>query len=201
MTFSNTPFVFATAVAACTLIGGMAVACPIASDLQRGIQLNFTDGTQEVYTSMKEGLVRAVGGNPGDDQYQLDLAYGVYLLVSQDIIDGQPDFGSRLTTAFPMSIAQMPIPQAGARWQADVTLTDADGTSPETQTFAMGGPRTQIIGDCSYEAIDIMVHYDGAEQLVDGLVLLPELGFAYLSWFEDNDGARSDYPVASISAR
>lgn len=191
----------ATLFAALLGAPGIALSCPTGADLAHGIAVSFQDGNVEIYRALKNGMVRATGGPTGTEDYQMDLAYGFYLLNSQNVENGRPDADSLQTTNFPMSIEGIPNPTPSMRWQVDVTLTDPGGTTNETQTFATGSSRMQQFGNCSYQVLDAIIHYDGENQVVDGLVYLPELGFGYLAWYQDEFGERTEYPVVQIYRR
>ena len=47
----------------------------------------------------------------------------------------------------------------------------------------------------------MIIAYGDAEESTDGLVYISDLGFGFLSWFEDSDGRETYIPVGIGTAR
>lgn len=161
--------------------------------------MSFDDGGSEIFTARQDGMVRVEGSYDGDPAYIYDLAQGSYLLASIDVYDGVPDAATRMTYSYPMPPAEMPVIEAESRWSLDAVTASFDGVIPESQSYATGAERIETIGGCEYRAIDMIVAYDDAGESTDGLVYLPDLGFAFLGWFEDSE-RRSTYTPVQIEA-
>lgn len=179
----------------------IALACPTSSDLAGGIMVVFDEGSEELYTGIRAGLVRMQSSYDGDVSATMDLASGTYVLSYMDVFDGQPDTSSRITTAYPGGLSSLPAPTPGQRWSQPTIVTDSNGPYPETVEVAWADQGQVGVGDCSYTAIEGIIAYkgEGVEPYFEGITFLPELGIGYVNWYQDEAG-REDYVVYSISA-
>lgn len=188
-----------SAILAAPLLSSAALACPTGADLATGISIRFDDGALETYTALRDDLVRIEQGYDGEASAVMDLALGVYLLSYMDVVNGSPDTGSRYTISYPGGIGGLQVPAPGQRWTAETVLMDSTGPYTETMTVAWSQPFEQIIGACSYEAIEALIAYQGDDFYTEGLVFLPDLGVAYVSAYEDTSG-RSEYAAVEVFA-
>lgn len=155
--------------------------CPTGADLATGIRVIDSDGATDTYKTNGENMVESqYRFEPGEGARSL-LAQGVYMVLAQDIENGEITAGTRSTFTYPLAPGQMPVPEAGGQWVADVVTLDSDGMSTTTHQMNFGAETQFAIGACSYRMIPIEVRYD--EDDGELLYYLPELGFALLGGF------------------
>ena len=162
-----------------TLVPTLAFAeCPTGADLTTGIRVTEPDGATDTYTRESAHLVESqYRFEPGEGARSL-LAQGIYMVLAQDVEAGTIVPGTRSTYTYPLPPEQMPIPEPGGSWTADVVTLDSEGIARETHVMTFGALSRITFGPCSYGMIPIEIRY-GEE---DGELLhyLPELGFALL---------------------
>ena len=54
--------------------------------------------------------------------------------------------------------AALPVPEAGARWSADLT----DGATPYRLSLAAGATASLAIGPCRYDAVEVLTVWQAA---------------------------------------
>ncbi|AHM04833.1 hypothetical protein roselon_02512 [Roseibacterium elongatum DSM 19469] len=164
--------------AACFCLPIAALAdCPKSGDLAGGIEIRYADGAVETYRQVAPNLVTAVfdaPGSPGSAAESL-LAQGIYLIQTQDLVNGMPDLQTRTTYTYPLPPGAMPEPQPGGGWAAMVRAEDSTGVDETRHDMRFEAETRLVIGACSYRMIPIEVRYDGDGEL---LHYLPELGIA-----------------------
>ncbi len=197
-------------IAACTFALALGAApvlaqtsCPTAADLARGIQLTYDDGTVEVYRSTdRAGVIDVYGEDPFGYAYRMLIAHGTHLLMYEEVVNGASDPNSRQTYDYGVSVANMPVPFPGGRWAVDVIATTVEGPRSETQVQAYDAIVTQRIGPCRYDRIEAVIAYDTADDYIEGIHFLPELGLGYLVWSESYGATAMDLtPVAIAPVR
>jgi hypothetical protein len=149
--------------------------CPTRADLERGVTISYDDGATELYQRTGPNIVTAFYRAPDGVSTASLLAQGVYLVQTIDMIDGAPDAGSRATYTYPLSPGEMPMPEPGGFWQADVLYFDRSEALTVLHDMTFGAETTLTIGPCRYRMVPIEVRYEG-----DGEVLhyMPDLGIA-----------------------
>ena len=152
--------------------------CPTGADLATGIRVIDADDASDTYKTYSEHMVESqYRYEPGEGARSL-LAQGVYLVLAQDIENGEVAAGTRSTFTYPVQPGQMPMPEPGGQWVADVVLLDDKGLESTTHQMSFGQETQFALGACSYRMIPIEVLY--AEDDGELLYYLPELGFALL---------------------
>lgn len=155
--------------------------CPTGADLATGIRVIDSDDASDTYTAQSEHLVESqYRYEPGDGARSI-LAQGIYMVLAQDIEDDRIVAGSRSTYTYPLTPGNMPTPEPGGVWTADVVTLDRDGISTTSHHMEFGAETQLAIGVCSYRMIPIEVRYD--EDDGELLYYLPDLGFALLGGF------------------
>ncbi len=178
-------------LASCLLIAApMAMACPVADDLTKGIRFTVDGTDTEEYRRMSPGLVEALYRTAEGDLTRNLLGQGVYLLEYVDVIDGDPDPSTRTTYAFPGKPEELTVPTPGTSISYDVVVNYAGDLDKERQTYSFGQKSLLNFGACEYEMIVVEVRYSPDEtEMVDYLYYMPEFGFAYYAGSDAEDGA------------
>lgn len=152
--------------------------CPTGADLVTGIRVTEPDGSTDTYRRDSEHLVESqYRFEPGTGARSL-LAKGIYMILAQDVEAGRIVPGARSTYTYPLPPDQMPLPEPGGSWTADVVTLDSEGLSSETHVITFGALTQITFGACSYRMIPIEVRY--GEDDGELLHYLPDLGFALL---------------------
>lgn len=175
--------------------------CPVSGDLDTGIQLSHEDGTVEVYRAISPGIVELIGEYPDGYISRTLTGQGVYLLEFADLVDGEIDPSTRITYAMRDLPTDLPVPKDGVTFRAAMTVTNSDEMYAE-KLAATWGEQTQMTYDgCSYTMIPGTLSYVNSDySYEEGLHYLPELEFAYLASYFDQDMSAPDiYVVTSIS--
>lgn len=185
-----TAFPLALALAAC--LPALAVAqtlpgCPAATALESGIRIELSDGTAEIYRRAGPGRVSIEVREDGATFQRMMTAHGVHLTRFEEIQGQQPVAASLQTYDYGVPAAELPMPSAGGRWQADVEVTSPQGTRDEGQLQAYGPETTVTIAECSYAAFSVLIAYDTEDNYLEELTYLPELGFGYLVWSQSTN--------------
>lgn len=162
-------------------------ACPVEADLDRGIRVEYDDGTTEVFRAMEAPGVVAVRGVLGDGTgYRAELGRGVHLLsYAPSAADGAPDVAGRITYDYGLAAMALPVPRPGERFDTPVIVTDAYGSRDEAQSQAYGPEEVLAIGGCSYGMVPVIIAYDTDSAYTEALRYLPELGISLLNWQEN----------------
>lgn len=175
------------------ILPGLAAAqCPVAADLEKGIEIETVEGEVESFIRIDPHRVQSLLMYDEGAGTRILLGKGVYLLEVLDEEDGQPVVGTRATYTFPLPVADLPPITPGGGWSTKAAILDADGLSSEVQHYIFGAQARVTIGACSYDMIPIELRYRGeaSEGDIDYLHYLPDLGISYLvrSYY----GAHSD---------
>ncbi len=193
------PTIAAILLGAVLPASGAAADCPVPADLDSGIAVRFDDGALERYVRTRPAVVRLERSFDGAVESIMDLGHGVYVLTYMDVFDGSPDLGSRMTTSFPGGLASLQPPAPGARWTARTLLLDRSGPTEENITVAWGALAETEIGGCRFTVLDGIIAYQSDNAYFEGVTYLPEFGFGFLQWAEDETG-RSTFTALSIEA-
>ena len=170
--------------------------CATAADLARGVTLDFDDATSEVYRAAGPGIQTVEGRDDAGAYYGLRIAQGTHLLEYFDIVDGQPDAGSRQEYDYGTAPADLPVPTPGGRFSAEVTVAASDGVRTEAQTQAYVAGEPLAVGGCTYDTVQAVIAYDTTDNYIESVSYLPELGIGYLVWNE-SDGVRSEDTIVT----
>ena len=150
-------------------------ACPTGADLTLGIVIGYPDGATETFTQIQPNVVSAIYAAPDGFVSESLLSQGVYLVQTQEIVDGMRDPGTRMTYTYPLSPGAMPTPRPGGSWSANVVTMEGGSLDQTQHDMRFEAETTLAIGACSYRMVPIEVTYDGDGEL---LHYLPELGIA-----------------------
>jgi hypothetical protein len=166
-------------------------ACPTASDLANGITFDLTGTETETYRDAGNGVVEVIYSDGEGFQTRTLLGQGAYLLEIVDLENGTPVPDTRTTYAHIFPPAEMPKPQPEMVWASQVTTT-GDGFGQELHDHRGGVLSTITVGTCRYDTFRLTVTYDDADNTIDTLQYLPELGFALLVGvaYNEEDGTR-----------
>ena len=172
--------------------------CLSSADLQAGIHVDYADGTTETYVRTGPGLMSVDGFDGGELYFQLELAHGTHLLSYVAVSGGQPDESTRQTYDYGVAPAELPVPVAGQRFNADVTVTASDGPRQEGQLQAYVEGVPLVIDGCTYETLDVIIAYDTADNYMENIRYLPQLGLGYLLWNQTDEGKSDDNIVTGM---
>ena len=169
------------------LIPVAAAACVTAADLAGGIRIDKDTGVVETYRTLRPGVVGLLVEFDAHSGSKVELAYGVYSLGFTDIVEGKLDPATRTRFEYDLAPADMPLPVAGGRWQAESFVIDGGSRRTETVTASWRGQEQMTVDGCDYEAITGTIRYAGADYTAEeGLIYLPELGISTLSYYSDD---------------
>ena len=169
-------------------------ACAVAGDVQRGVHLDFADGSRETYREIAPSILSVDGTAGAVTHFRLEVAHGTHLLSYVAITDGAPDEPSRQTYDYGADPAALPVPAAGARFNVEVTVTSDVGVRREDQLQAYVEGAPLRLAGCTYAAIDVLIAYDTQDNYIESIRYLPDLGIGYLMW-NQSDGVQTDENV------
>lgn len=173
--------------------------CPTASDLVRGIRVDYADGSAEVFRPQRPGVMKVDGMIDGQLAYRMEIAQGTHLLRYEDIVQGRPVASSVNEYDYSLAPLEMPVPQPGDRWQADVLVTTLEGERREAQSQVYDQVDPVEIGECTYDRVPVVIAYDTEDGYLEGVAYLPALGLGFLVWSETDDGERVGTDPVRIS--
>ena len=177
---------------------GLAQNCPTASDLDRGIRVDRSDGYTEYFRRGGQGIIAVEGHVDRKLEYNLELAGGLQLLSYSGNVGETPEAEGDLTYDYGSSAGALPGPVPNGRWQSPVTVTAKSGPFSEPQLYAYG-PLEQIsIGGCQYAMISVTIAYQNTDNYIETVQFLPDLGFSVLIEQGDDSGAPTVYTIERI---
>ncbi len=180
-------------MAGCLALPGtlaLAQACPVASDLEKGIRFTVDGTDTEVYRRVGPDMIEAIYSAADDYQSRSMLAQGVYLVELVDLVEGAPDLSTRTTYAFAQRAEELMMPEAGRSVTYDLVVNSDGDLNQERQSYSFDQPAKINFGACEYEMIQIEIRYDPDEaETVDLLYYLPELGFSYYAGSDYLEGS------------
>ncbi len=164
--------------------------CPTDADLGRGITLHFGDGASETYTAVADATTQVDGKFNGALSYRLLIAQGTHLLSYVEVVDGAEDPASQQVYDYGLAPSQLPVPVAGERFNANVTVAASDGARQEPQLQAyVEGPEL-VVGTCRYATIDALIAYDTENNYMETIRYIPELALGFMLWNQSDQDAR-----------
>ena len=172
--------------------------CLSSDDLRSGVHLDYADGTTETYRMIGEATMSVDGYDAGEPYFRLEIAHGTHLLSYFAVQDGRPDEASRQTYDYGVDPSALPVPVAGGRFNTDVTVTASDGPRQEAQLQAYVAGEPLSVGGCTYQTLDVLIAYDTADNYMESIRFLPELGLGYLLWNQSDDGQSEENIVTAI---
>jgi hypothetical protein len=192
----------ATLMLAATLgcLAGMAAAqarCPTGDDLARGIRVDFSDGSHEVFRDPGMGIVVVDGVDANGYGYRMELVHGLHLLSYVNVTGGVVDDQSAIAYDYGVGASDLPVPVAGGRWSTGVWVNDPLGRRSEPQSHVWGEVGVVDIGGCTYEMLEAVIMYKTGDGYRESLEYIPELGFGYLVWNESQ--VMEAVPVRAVS--
>ena len=78
-------------------------------------------------------------------------------------------------------------------------LTRPGEVITEAQSQVYGAEDLLQIGECRYRSLEAVIAYDTPDGYIEGLLWLPELGFAILDWTQTGAEDRIDIVPLAIS--
>jgi hypothetical protein len=192
----------ATIILAATLVcqAGVAAAqarCPTGDDLARGIRVDFSDGSYEIFRNPGMDIVVVDGVDPNGYAYQMELVHGLHLLSYVNVAGGVVDDQSAISYDYGVGASALPVPSAGGKWSSGVSVIDGFGQRSEPQSHVWGEVTMVDIGGCTYEMIEVVISYKTGDGYREALEYIPELGFGYLVWNESQ--MMEAVPVTAVS--
>lgn len=180
--------------------------CPVAADLETGIEIRYADDSSEIYRLLREDVVLVAEG-VADPTWRNLLARGVFLLQLASLEEGRVDLAYTTNITYPVPLAELPLPTPGGTATYETLTNDANFAtiSTETQTHSYGEETTLAIGGCSYGMILMEVTYSGAGEwattYIEEIGYLPDLGIGVLlSFREDGEDEPDTFEPVLIRA-
>lgn len=175
-------------VLACTFATSAFADCPTGADRAKGIRAILSDGSVEEYRDLRPGVVELIARYEDGYTARNLLGQGTYVIELADFEDGQIVPTSRITSSYPMSADEMPLPKPGSEWTVKVAMRDADGFFQEQQTHRWGEQTKATYQNCSYDMIPGQLSYAGeGYNYQEEIHYLPELGLGLLVAYSDGD--------------
>lgn len=178
----------------------LAEECPVATDLEAGIRFGVDKGDEEVFRSLRPGVVEAIFTHADGGATRSLLGQGIYLLELMDMDGAEPDPSTRMTYAFPQNAEDLPLPVPGSTAQFSLLRNERGNFESEVQSYDFGPKGRATFGACTYDMIPIEIRYsEDDSNTVDLLHYLPELGIAYYAG-STYDGTTDRYIYHRIEA-
>lgn len=165
----------------CVAAAPVGADCPSAADLSTGIRVISATGESETFTTVAPDVVASVYDDGHGYANRVLMAQGVYLLELVDLENGDVVPETRLVYGHPQGPQAFPAPAPGTTYSATVTMREGSDVWPEAQGYVFGRPSRIAIGACGYDLIEVTVTYADAEDTVETVHYLPELGVSYLA--------------------
>lgn len=177
-----------------TLPPALALSCPTASDLERGVLLTYASGDTELVKRIQPDVLSVLYTATDGWQSKLLLGKGVYTLQSVDLDDGEIDLNTQINYAFSVHPSELPAPTAGLAFQETLLVNATGDFDREVHDYQFTALPAQTIGTCTYDAIEVKIAYQDADNWVDTLVYFPALEASYLAAndYDDADGRKTD---------
>lgn len=158
----------ATAFWALGAVGAMAqTQCVGEFDLERGILVEFADGSVTFYQGDPRGLVEITRVEAGEQnvQYRYTSLHGIYFLDEFIVIDDRIFEEGRVRTVFGQPLRLLPTPRSQDAWEGENIniITGRAAPRAETMRVAFGERGEAIIGPCSYTSVEMAIRYDWPE--------------------------------------
>jgi len=165
--------------------------CLTASDMTGGISVTLDNGAIEVYRrDMNDpALVTVDGSGESGPAYRLVLVRGILVVLFETVDESAGAMNVSTSYSYPLAPADVPVPVAGALWQISALRNDSEGETPEDQIHQAGDLTPITIGECTYAAIPVTVAYGAT--YVEEITYLPDLGFGFLHWFQNEGGEKN----------
>lgn len=169
-------------------------ACPTQSDLAEGIGFDIAGGGTETYKALNNGVIEVVYSDSDGFSSRTMLGQGAYLLEVIDLDNGAPDPSTRITYSHVLAPEDMPVPRPNGGWVSKVASMEGGSVTQEVQDHTFGPMGTLTVGACSYDTFEITVRYDDADESIDTIAYLPELGIGLLVGiaYNGSEGERVD---------
>lgn len=180
--------------------------CPVAADLETGIEIRYADDSSEIYNRLGDEVVMVSEGG-ADPTWRNLLARGVFVLQLASLEEGRvdPAYTTNITYPVPLADLSLPVPGGTAIYHTVTNEANFATISTETQTHSYGEAGSLVIGDCSYGMIPMDVTYSGAGDwattYIEEIGYLPDLGIGVLlSFREEGDDELDTFEPVSIRA-
>ena len=167
------------------LAGPAHAACVTTSDMERGVEATYADGTSATLVRQVGGTVRMderpAGGGP---VVRSLLARGFWEVRSFEVdAEGWPVDESRLETLYSDEPEALPGPEPGLVWVGTNTPV-FEGTTLASEPMVVEAVATEplTLGECRYEAVEVRARIGGTPDTAVALryLHLPRLGAALL---------------------
>lgn len=164
-------------------------ACPVLSDLTRGIEVRTGDGNVEIHRRMDSSRTQTTISFSDGEGSVMEFHHGVYALTSIPVFNGKPEPSQIQIFGDDNAVAEWPKPEPYARW-----TTAGTGAAD----VSAGGPTTYRLGSCTYDGFQVQLVFKD-DDYEETYWYLSELGIGLLVETKlGNDIDRVDY--ISISA-
>ena len=162
---------------ALVMLPSAALGCPVASDLETGVEITRSDGVVTTYLVALDGSVIATMVGP-DLTTDTVLRFGIYPSLSA--ISGGKVIGADTQTFYEVGAALDDPPRPGMTKRVKALVASSlGGQFPETQSYAWEDAATLTIGDCTYTGASGHMQADRDDMVTrEELFYMDELGFA-----------------------
>ena len=159
------------------LLPSAALGCPVASDLERGVEIVRSDGVVTTYVSAPDGSIIATMVSSAFTSETV-LRFGIYESLS--LITGGNVIGADTQTFYEVGATLDVPPRPGMTMRVKALVASSlGGQFPETQSYIWEEAAALTIGDCTYTGVSgrKQADRDGMVTRQD-LFYLDEFGFA-----------------------
>lgn len=155
--------------------------CPTADDLDYGIRMTESDGTENIFRAIGGGFVENVIVLPDGVTFTNTLAHGTYVTRSADLVDNAVDPETVIVTRYAgAEILPRPMPNTNFEFATKVN-NFGEAPFPEQQTHAWGPLTSVTIGTCTYQAMNSVSQYiSEGDVLTETMQFIPALNLALL---------------------
>lgn len=173
--------------------------CPVAGDLETGIELRDSDGYVYVYTRISPAVVQQDGLAPDGYAFRNLLGQGSHVLQLADLENGAIVSDSIINYSYPMRPEEMPVPEPNLRWQVGAVVNAFGDVYQEFQNQSWSPLGTFQIAECSYEVTRGTVSYKSDGDVIrEEISFLPELGIGLLTAYSDASGYDERFTFTAI---
>lgn len=132
-------------------------ACPVASDMDKGVMFKGTDGAHQVVRKTAPDMVEMIETDDGGYAYRMMFAKGIYFAETTDLgRDNRIDHSSRMLQSYTVPFADLPQPKEGVPL-APFTLTGQmfsfGQLDPVTEAYRFQDEIVVTLSGCAYRAL------------------------------------------------
>ena len=179
---------------ALVMLPSAALGCPVASDLETGVEITRSDGVVATYLIALDGSIIATRVGP-DFTTETVLRFGIYPSLS--MISGGNVIGADTQTFYEVGAALDDPPRPGTTKRVKALVASSlGGQFPETQSYSWEDAAALTIGDCTYAGVSGHMQADRDGMMTrEELFYIDELGFAVTLDSELSGFGGGPYPI------